>query len=93
MKKRSNIDTVLDMVEAFLKGNMSRIDFQLDFPYEVQQHYQKMAREDEEFARLIDERLVEDGVYKGERLSDEAFRELIQKQFLDVVDISDEGYL
>ncbi len=35
MKKQSNINTVLDMVEAFLKGNMSRIDFQLDFPYEV----------------------------------------------------------
>ena len=93
MKKQRNIDTVLDMVEAFLKGNMSRMDFQLDFPYEVQQRYQKMAREDEEFARLIDDRLVEDGVYKGERLSDEAFRELIRKQFLDVVDISDEGFL
>ena len=93
MKKQSNIDTVLDMVEAFLKGNMSRMDFQLDFPYEVQQRYQKMAREDEEFARLIDNRLVEDGVYKGERLSDEAFHELIRKQFLDVVDISEEGFL
>ena len=93
MKRRSNIDTVLDMVEAFLKGNMSCLDFQLDFPYEVQQRYQKMAREDEEFARLIDERLVEDGVFKGERLSDEAFRKHIRKQYLDVVDISDEGFL
>lgn len=93
MKKQSNIDTVLDMVEAFLKGNMSRIDFKPDFPYEVQQRYQKMAREDEEFAKLIDDRLVEDGVYKGERLSDEAFWELIRKQFQDVVDISDEGFL
>lgn len=93
MKKQSNINTVLDMVEAFLKGNMSRIDFQLDFPYEVQQRYQNMAREDEEFTRLIDDRLVEDGVYQGERLSDEAFRELIRKQFLDVVDIRDEGFL
>lgn len=52
-----------------------------------------MAREDEEFAKLIDDRLVEDGVYKGERLSDEAFWELIRKQFQDVVDISDEGFL
>lgn len=93
MRKRSNIDAVLDMVEAFLKGNMSRLDFRLDFPYEVQQRYSKMAREDEEFAKLIDDRLVEDGVYKGERLNDEAFRELIRKQFLDVVDISDEGFL
>lgn len=93
MKKRSNIDTVLDMVEAFLKGKMSRLDFQLDFPYEVQQRYSKMAREDEEFAKLIDDRLVEDGVYKGEHLNDDAFRKLIRKQFLDVVDISDEGFL
>jgi hypothetical protein len=81
------------MVEAFLKGKMSRLDFRLDFPYEVQQRYLKMAREDEEFAKLIDDRLVEDGVYKGECLNDEAFRELIRKQFLDVVDISDEGFI
>ncbi|WP_042332182.1 hypothetical protein [Desulfosporosinus orientis] len=46
------------------------------------QRYQKMAREDDEFARLIDDRLVEDGVYKGERLSDEAFRELIRQIYL-----------
>ncbi len=50
MKKRSNIDTVLDMVEAFLKGDMSCVNFQLDFPYEVQRRCQKMASEDEEFA-------------------------------------------
>lgn len=37
--------------------------------------------------------LNEDGVYKGELLSDEAFLELIRKQFLDVVDISDERFL
>ena len=93
MKKRRHIDIVLDMVEVFLKGKMSRIDFELDFPYEVQQRYQKMAHEDAEFAKLIDDRLVEDGVYKGERLSDEAFREFIRRKFLDVVDISDEGFL
>lgn len=77
MKKQGNIDTVLDMVEAFL----------------VQKRYQRMAREDEEFASLIDDRLVENGVYKGEHLSDEAFRELIRKQYLDVVEISDNGFL
>lgn len=93
MKKRSNIDTVLDMVEAFLKGDMSCVDFQLDFPYEVQRRYQKMASEDEEFAWLIDDRLVENGVYKGEHLNDEAFRKLIRKQYLDVVEISDNGFL
>lgn len=93
MKKRRHIDIVLDMVDAFLGGKMSRLDFELDFPYEAQQRYQKMAREDAEFAELIDTRLVEDGVYKGDRLSDDAFRELIRKQYLDVVDISDEGFL
>ncbi|ACL22461.1 hypothetical protein Dhaf_4457 [Desulfitobacterium hafniense DCB-2] len=59
----------------------------------VQKRYSKMAREDEEFVKLIDDSLVEDGVYKVERLNDEAFRELIRKQFLDVVGISDEGFL
>jgi len=81
------------MVEDFLKGNMNRMDFELDFPYEVQQCYQKMVREDGAFAKLIDDRLVEDGVYKGELLSDDDFRKLIRKQYLDIVDISDEGFL
>lgn len=93
MKKQSQIDMVLDMVEAFLGGRVSRMDFTLDFPYEVQKRYHKMAREDEEFARLIDDRLVDDGVYKGEHLSDEDFRELIKKRFSEVVEISDEGFL
>lgn len=93
MRKQQHINIVLDMVEAFLGGKMSRTEFALDFPYEVQQRYPKMVREDEEFARLIDDLLVEKGVYEGDHLGDEAFKNLIKKQFLDVVDISDEGFL
>lgn len=93
MKKQRHIDTVLDMVEQYLTGKVSRLDFSLDFPYSVLKRYEKMSREDEEFAMLIDDRLVEDGVYAGESLSDEDFRSLIKKQFSDVVEISNEGFL
>jgi hypothetical protein len=93
MKKQHHINIVLDMVEAFLGGKMSRTEFTLDFPYEVQQRYSKMAREDEEFARLINDRLVEEGIYEGEHLGDEAFKNFMKKLYLDVVDISGEGFL
>lgn len=92
MKKKSSINTVLDMVKAFLKGDMSYINFQLDFPYEVQKRYQKIACEDEEFASLINERLVENGVYRGGHLEDDAFRGLIGKPHLKVVEISEGGF-
>lgn len=93
MKKQCLIDKVLDMVVDYLAGRMSRLNFTLDFPHVIQVHYAEMSREDEEFAMLIDDRLVEEGVYAGENLSDEAFRKLIKKQFLDVLEISDGRFL
>lgn len=36
-----------------LDGKMDRIDYQLDFPYEVTQRYQKMCREEAEYAEML----------------------------------------
>ena len=33
--RRTNINAVLRMTKDYLDGKMDRIDYQLDFPYEV----------------------------------------------------------
>ncbi len=62
------------------------IDYELDFPYEVEQRYRKMCREDAEYADMLYYYLIECGTDRASQLSDEAFRRLIQKQYLEVLD-------
>ena len=40
---------------------MNEIDFYLDFPYEIEKRYQKMCREDPDYADMIYYYLVENG--------------------------------
>lgn len=84
--RRSNINAVLRMTKAYLDGKMDRIDYELDFPYEVEQRYQKMCREDSEYADMLYYYLVERGTDCAAGLSDEDFHDLIQKQYLEVLD-------
>ena len=51
--RRTNINAVLRMTKDYLDGKMDRIDYQLDFPYEVTQRYQKMCREDAEYTDML----------------------------------------
>ena len=51
--RRTNINAVLNMLQEFLDGEMDSISFQLDFPYEIEQRYRKMVREDSDFADMI----------------------------------------
>ena len=50
--RRTNINAVLRMVREYLNGDMNEIDFYLDFPYEIEKRYQKMCREDPDYADL-----------------------------------------
>ena len=59
--RRTNINAVLRMVREYLNGDMNEIDFYLDFPYEIEKRYQKMCREDPDYADLIYYYLVENG--------------------------------
>ena len=91
--KRTNINAVLNMVRRYLDGQMSLIELTLDFPYELEKRYTKMCSEDSQYAELIFDRLVEDGVYRADRLSDEEFHELMRRQYEDVLDIANGGFL
>ena len=71
---------------------MARIDLILDFPDELEKRYEKMRLEDWEYAELIYDRLLEDGIYCGDDLSDEDFRDLMNDQYKDVLDIVSQGF-
>ena len=91
--KRTNINAVLKMVRQYLAGDLSHLEMQLDFPYEVGQRYRKMVAEDREYAELIYDRLVEKGVDGGRDLSEEEFRQRIKEIYDDVIDIAKGGFL
>ena len=84
--RRTNINAVLRMTKAYLDGKTDRIDYELDFPYEVEQRYQKMCREDAEYADMLYYYLVECGTDRAAGLSDNDFHDLIQKQYQEVLD-------
>ena len=77
----TNINFVMDMTKSFLDGEIECVSYSLDFPYEVEMRYRKMAREDQEYADLIFDCLVEEGTNKFNELSDVQFKSLIRKQY------------
>lgn len=90
--RRTNINAVLKMVRAFLDGKIDRIELSLDFPYELEKRFDKMCSEDQDYAELINDRLLDDGIDIGDDLSDEDFYKLIERQYYDVLDIADGGF-
>ena len=84
--RRTNINALLKMTKEYLDGEISRIDYELDFPYEVEKRYQKMCREDADYADMLYFYLIEFGTDQAAGLSDEDFHKLIQSQYLDVLD-------
>lgn len=74
------------MVREYLDGEMDAISFRLDFPYEIEQRYRKMVREDSDYADMIYFYLVEQGTNLAGEMSDAAFKKLIQKQYDNVMD-------
>ena len=67
--RRTNINAILKMTKKYLDGEMSRIDYELDLPYEVDKRYQTMCKEDADYADLIYYYLVECGTDQASRLS------------------------
>lgn len=84
--RRTNINAMLRMVRRYLDGEMSKIDFVLDFPYEMEKRYQKMLNEDEDYADMMYCYLIECGTDKAEGMSNDAFKQLMQKQYDEVMD-------
>lgn len=90
--KQPNIDYMMNMTKEYLSGKMDVIDYTLDFPYELDQRYQKMHREDDDYCDLIYECLYEEGVAMYDELSDVEFKKLIRKQYNYIRKIAKEGF-
>ena len=78
-------------VITYLDGNLSRMEFELDFNYYLMKHYNKMAREHSEFAEAFCYYVSECGFDKGQGLSDIQFKKLIRKQYREVMDAAQTG--
>jgi hypothetical protein len=87
-----NINFMMNMVDEFLSGKISRLDFELDFNYELKARYGKMRREHQEYAEVFYDWLSEDGVDKSFGLSDTAFKRLISEQYNEVKSIAADGF-
>lgn len=90
--KQPNIDYMMNMTKEYLSGKMDVIDYTQDFPYELDQRYQKMHREDDDYCDLIYECLYEEGVAMYHELSDGEFKKLIRKQYNYIRKIAKEGF-
>ena len=90
--KQPNIDFMMNMTKDYLSGKIDIIDYSLDFPYELEQRYEKMHREDDDYCELIYECLYEEGVARYDELSDEEFKKLIRKQYNYIKRIAKEGF-
>lgn len=44
---------MMNMTKEFLSEKIDGIAYTLDFPYELEQRYKKMHREDDDFKKLI----------------------------------------
>lgn len=87
-----NIDYMMNMTKEFLDGKMDGTDYSLDFPYELEQRYKKMRREDDEYCDLIYECLYEEGVAIYNELSNAEFKKLTRKQYNYIKKIAKEGF-
>lgn len=90
--KQPNIDYMMNMTKEYLDGEIDIIDYSLDFPYELEQRYKKMHREDDDYCELIYECLYEEGVARCDELSDSKFKKLIREQYNYIKQIAKEGF-
>jgi hypothetical protein len=69
------------MTKSYLEGKIGSISYCLDFPYELEKRYEKMVKENREYAELIYDLLIEDGINMDNQLTDIKLKELISKHY------------
>jgi hypothetical protein len=87
-----NINFMMNMTKDFLSGKIDIVTYTLDFPYELEQRYSKMKREDDEYCELIYECLYEEGICLDNKLTDDELKKLIRKQYNYIKKIAKEGF-
>lgn len=81
MPRMSGTEQMFNFVEDYLRGDMSRIDFDLDFNYYLREHYKSIERKYPGLAEALHYYLAENGFESAGHLSDADHKKLIRKQW------------
>jgi len=92
-KKSPNIDFMMGYVNDFLEGRLERWAFDLDFDHHLITHFEKMERENLEYAEAFGYYISECGVDCGNGLSDAAYKRLIRKRYKQLLDVVADGFI
>ena len=92
VKRTPNINFMKAFVEDFIEGRSSRLDFDLDFSYHVINRYDKMYRENRDFAEAFAFYVSEQGFDIGERLPEDEYIQLISEQYQILLDAERDGF-
>ena len=92
-KKTPNINFMKAFIEDFIEGRIERLDFDLDFSYHVINRYDKMYRENRDFAEAFAFYVSEQGFDQGEPLPDDEYLQLIHDQYHELLAVEQEGFL
>lgn len=92
-RQKSGLAFMMEFVQKYLDGTLSRLDFDLDFNDHLKQHFRKMERETGELADCFAFYLAEEGYDMAQDLSDADHKKLIRKQFKEFKAAMSDGIL
>jgi hypothetical protein len=90
--KKSGMKIMIDYVKEYLNGELSRMEFDMDFSYNLMEHYPKMERENAELAECFNYYIAEQGFDKAMGLKNADHKELIRRQFDRFMSIIRDGF-
>jgi len=81
MPEKNGMEFMIEFVREYLSGELSRMDFDLDFNHYLIKHYPIMERQNTELAECFYFYLAEGGFNQVIGLSDAQHKKLIRRQF------------
>ena len=79
-------------VQGYLDGTLSRMDFDLDFSYNLMKCYPAMEREDIDLAECFNYYIAEEGFDKTGGLSDTEHKKWMRRKFKEFNDVMRDGF-
>jgi len=92
-RQKTGLVFMMEFVQRYLDGGLSRLDFDLDFRDHLNKHYRKMEREAGELADCFAFYLAEEGCDVAQGLSDADHKKLIRKRFKEFKAAMEDGIL
>jgi len=92
MPRKSASKFMIEFVQEYLDGETERLFFDLDFNYYLNENYQKMEREDPDFAECFVFYIAELGFDKSHGLPDAEHKKLIRRQFNEFMAAKRDGF-